>query len=393
MNDPPAAGWRARVLGDLALVANLPRILPPGKALYINATAAAELETPPAVLRVRYYHQDHLGSSSVMTDADGMLVEETAFHSFGTPRYEYRLRHLEEEYKFTQKERDRESGLHFFEARYLAARLSRFTKADPKFASPDILAPDRLSVFLSSPQQMNLYSYALNNPLKYTDPTGLEVWIPFVDPLDELDVGQTVINLSGPVGNAAARVSNFVAGTDFDTRSLLAQGVTMATGSETAGTAVETGVEIVAGAGGPRQALKAGAAFLRNPVGTAKAVWGALRQDVSLFFKRAPVKGSSAPPVVNNSLARARTINTGEAALADTASAGASASRTASSSSASWTAQQSRNAQLLDANYNHIMNQINAYQRAYGRAPPQSLVNQFIAEADEVIGPVDHLLP
>ena len=46
--------------------------------------------------------------------------------------------------------------------------------ADPKLSSPDALAPDERRAALSHPQKLNLYAYALNNPLKYQDPTGLE---------------------------------------------------------------------------------------------------------------------------------------------------------------------------------------------------------------------------
>jgi RHS repeat-associated protein len=92
----------------------------------------APLPVPDSKLRLRYYHQDHLGSSSVLTAKAGQLVEETAFYPFGHPRHEFSSRGLDESYQFTQKERDRESGLHYFDARYLAAGLSRFIGVDPK---------------------------------------------------------------------------------------------------------------------------------------------------------------------------------------------------------------------------------------------------------------------
>jgi RHS repeat-associated protein len=158
--------WHARLTGDLSSVNDLPDTFPPGQVLYVINNAPFELEIPDAALRVRYYHQDHLGSSSVMTDASGVLVEETAFYPFGIPRHEHRLRQIEEAYKFTQKERDRESGLHHFEARYLAGAMSRFLSADPMYANTDSSAGD--------PQAMNLYAYVRNNPLQYTDPTGLQ---------------------------------------------------------------------------------------------------------------------------------------------------------------------------------------------------------------------------
>jgi RHS repeat-associated protein len=152
---------------------------------------------PDSALRIRYYHQDHLGSSSVMTDASGVLVEETAFYPFGIPRHEVRFRQIEESYKFTQKERDPESGLHYFEARYLTGVLSRFASADPKYAD---MAP------AGDSQHLNLYAYARNNPLLYIDPSGLDddavteivkevvpdFWIPGVDSLDTLDVDKSL---------------------------------------------------------------------------------------------------------------------------------------------------------------------------------------------------------
>jgi RHS repeat-associated protein len=151
-----------------------PDSLAPGAAIFVNAAVSTTLEVPEAALRIRYYHQDHLGSSSVITDADGALVEEIAYYPFGVSRHQFRPRQIEDPYTFTQKESDRESGFHYFEARYLAGRLSRFASADPRFANPDALDADDLTSMLSEPQKQNLYAYVLNNPLKYHDPTGLE---------------------------------------------------------------------------------------------------------------------------------------------------------------------------------------------------------------------------
>jgi RHS repeat-associated protein len=64
---------------------------------------------------------------------------------------------------FTGYERDSETGLDYAQARYFASAQGRFTSADPLLASGRAGAP----------QTWNRYSYALNNPLKYTDPTGM----------------------------------------------------------------------------------------------------------------------------------------------------------------------------------------------------------------------------
>ena len=66
--------------------------------------------------------------------------------------------------QFTQKERDVETGLDYFGARYYGSGHGRFTGADP------LMASGRASV----PQSWNRYSYVLNNPLKLIDPSGLD---------------------------------------------------------------------------------------------------------------------------------------------------------------------------------------------------------------------------
>ena len=170
LNSQPS--WHARLTGDLSSVNELPRTFAPGQALYVIANAPAKLEVPDLALRIRYYHQDHLGSSSVMTDADGMLVEEAAFYPFGEARNEYRLRPIEEFYKFTQKERDEESDLHYFESRYLAAPLSRFITPDRKYADSEQLSREDFAAYLARPQKCNLYAYVNNNPVRFVDPDG-----------------------------------------------------------------------------------------------------------------------------------------------------------------------------------------------------------------------------
>ena len=166
--------WQAQLPNDLLPVSELPQLFPPGQVLYVTGGEDVELAVPDPALRIRYYHQDHLGSSAVMTDATGALIEETAFYPFGVPRHEHQLRSVEEYYTFTGKERDQESDLHYFEARYLTSALGRFATTDPKYASPDALSSSELASFLGQPQELNLYAYAFNNPVRYNDPTGLD---------------------------------------------------------------------------------------------------------------------------------------------------------------------------------------------------------------------------
>jgi RHS repeat-associated protein len=201
MRPSPLVEWNWRLMGDLSSLSNLPRALAPGDALYVQSSTATVLEVPDAALRVRYYHQDHLGSSSVMTDATGSLVEEAAYYPFGMPRNEHRVRQVEEYYGFTQKERDRESGLHYFEARFMSAAASRFISPDPKYLNPDRLSADNLTGFLRLPGKGNLYAYALNNPVRYADPTGL-------DDLDKVTKGVDTVGLLNSFAEASDALEN-----------------------------------------------------------------------------------------------------------------------------------------------------------------------------------------
>jgi RHS repeat-associated protein len=74
--------------------------------------------------------------------------------------------------QFTSKERDVETGLDYFQARYYASTQGRFTSIDPLLSSAG----------MADPQSWNRYSYVLNNPLKLIDPDGLYVFDSSVDP-------------------------------------------------------------------------------------------------------------------------------------------------------------------------------------------------------------------
>lgn len=67
--------------------------------------------------------------------------------------------------QFTGKERDTESGLDYFGARYYGSSMGRFQTPDP------------LGGHLKDPQTLNRYGYVRNNPLTLTDPTGLDFYL------------------------------------------------------------------------------------------------------------------------------------------------------------------------------------------------------------------------
>ena len=110
---------------------------------------------------VNYYFADHLGTSRVVTDAGGTVLDDSDFYPFGGERPV--IASTDNPYLFTGKERDPESGLDNFGFRYDSSSLGRFMSPDPFMASGRV----------ENPQTWNRYTYALNNPLRYIDPLGL----------------------------------------------------------------------------------------------------------------------------------------------------------------------------------------------------------------------------
>ncbi|HMZ97187.1 MAG: FG-GAP-like repeat-containing protein [Nitrospira sp.] len=111
---------------------------------------------------IYYYHTDHLGSSSVITDSAGAKAQAVTYFPYGATRTNNSTATpaIDVPYKYTGKELDSSTNLYYYEARYYDPTLGRFLSADT-------LVPNPLD-----PQSLNRYSYVHNNPFKYTDPTG-----------------------------------------------------------------------------------------------------------------------------------------------------------------------------------------------------------------------------
>lgn len=103
-----------------------------------------------------YYQGDHLGSNAVLTNQGGTVVEKTTYEPYG----EVKLGGTKTKFQYTGQEKDSETGLNYYDARFYNSHIQRFIQPDPVL--PDIY----------DPQLLNRYSYVRNNPLKYTDPTG-----------------------------------------------------------------------------------------------------------------------------------------------------------------------------------------------------------------------------
>ena len=96
---------------------------------------------------VTYYFSDQIGSSRVITDSSGNVCYDADFYPFGGER-DYTTS-CAQNYKFTGQERDSESNLDNFKARFFTSQYGRFM-------SPDPLAGD-----IGDPQSLNRYAYDL----------------------------------------------------------------------------------------------------------------------------------------------------------------------------------------------------------------------------------------
>ena len=113
-----------------------------------------------------FNHADWLGTERARSNSAGTLCETITSLPFGdgqatTPQNGGCATADPSPNHFTGKERDAESGLDFFGARYMSAVQGRFTSTDPIYFQKEMLV---------DPQRWNLYAYGRNNPLRFIDP-------------------------------------------------------------------------------------------------------------------------------------------------------------------------------------------------------------------------------
>ena len=122
--------------------------------------AAQDIASP----ETRYFLSDQVGTAQLEVSASGTPLWRGEFAPFGQELDE---QFTPNRYKFTGKERDQETGLDYFGARYYQPGLGRFMSPDwSATASPVPYAN------LQKPQTMNLYAYVGNNPLRQRDSDG-----------------------------------------------------------------------------------------------------------------------------------------------------------------------------------------------------------------------------
>lgn len=122
-----------------------------------NQTGDNTFETPDYEQLIFFYHPDHLGSTSLVTDNSGNVVQSVAYIPYGEVFIEERNGTWNTPYLFNGKELDEETGLYYYGARYLNPTNGMWLSVDPLFEKYAGMSP---------------YNYCAGNPVKLVDPDG-----------------------------------------------------------------------------------------------------------------------------------------------------------------------------------------------------------------------------
>jgi RHS repeat-associated protein len=120
------------------------------------ATERVGTDTDDSTPAVKYNVEDHLGTSSVTLASNGSMVNREEYYPFGETCFGA---FAKKRYRFTGKEKDNETGLYYYGARYYAAWTCRFVSVDP---------------LANKYPQLTPYNYAANDPIGDLDIDGMQ---------------------------------------------------------------------------------------------------------------------------------------------------------------------------------------------------------------------------
>lgn len=161
-----------------------------------------------ATEQVFYYHTDPTGTPLSMTNSTGTVVWKADYKPFGE---EYAITSsVVNDKRFVGKEKDEETGLSYFGARYEDAKTGRFTAVDPVRAVDPATSKTNEKLLLN-PQRLSVYSYGLNNPYRYVDLDGREPLLN--DVMSRIVSSESFIRFGEAIG--ASQLNAALTGYDF----------------------------------------------------------------------------------------------------------------------------------------------------------------------------------
>ena len=109
-----------------------------------------------------FYHSDHLGSTSYITDDHANITQYDAYLPYGELLVDEHSSSEDLPYKFNGKQFDEETGLYYYGARYMDPKISMWLGVDPLMEKyPNVTG----------------YCYTMDNPIKFIDPNGKETYV------------------------------------------------------------------------------------------------------------------------------------------------------------------------------------------------------------------------
>jgi RHS repeat-associated protein len=147
----PFQGWRLQA-ARLVNVVTMMAVLVTGVPHHVNAAPPEEV--------FYYYLPDQLGTTAALVDRDGMVVQRYGHTTFGKQHYQMSTAAFPVSNRFTGQQKDDDTGLCYYGARYYDPELGRFVQADS-------IVPDEMDT-----QAHDRYAYVRNNPLNLVDPSG-----------------------------------------------------------------------------------------------------------------------------------------------------------------------------------------------------------------------------
>lgn len=113
-----------------------------------------------------YYHPDHLGSSSYITNLDGEVVQHIEYVPFGEVSVEERNNIWNTPYLFNAKEFDEETGLYYYGARYYDPRISLWISTDLSDAHDQFLCMPNIEGAFSAEEIEGKFNIILKLDIK-----------------------------------------------------------------------------------------------------------------------------------------------------------------------------------------------------------------------------------